>query len=154
MTERLARASSRRPWLVVGLWVVAVLAAAVTVATLLEFEGEAEVTRQTDSKRAEQGLDQAFRRDVQARDRAITEVVVVRADGGAGEARPARERVDALADELRTAGATRVVTSADDPGLVSSDGDATALLVALGRDGEGDVDGIIDAVQRVDDEPG
>ena len=42
MTERLARASSRRPWLVVGLWMTVILAAFVTVAMFLAFEGEAE----------------------------------------------------------------------------------------------------------------
>jgi hypothetical protein len=65
-----------------------------------------------------------------------------------------RERVASLAEELRAAGATRVVTYAEDRRLVSEDGDATALLVALGSDGEGDVAGLVDAVQRFDDEPG
>ncbi len=49
MTERLARASSRRPWLVVGLWLIAILSAFALVATFLAFEGEAEITRTTES---------------------------------------------------------------------------------------------------------
>jgi uncharacterized membrane protein YdfJ with MMPL/SSD domain len=49
MTERLARASSRRPWLVVGLWVILILTAVVLVAMFLAFEGEAEITTETET---------------------------------------------------------------------------------------------------------
>jgi uncharacterized membrane protein YdfJ with MMPL/SSD domain len=52
MTERLARASSRRPWLVVALWVVTILASFVLVAMFFELEGEAKITRQTESEQA------------------------------------------------------------------------------------------------------
>ena len=38
--------------------------------------------------------------------------------------------------------------------LVSRDGDARALLVGLGFDGEDDVDDVYDVVRRLDDEPG
>jgi putative drug exporter of the RND superfamily len=154
MTERLARASSRRPWLVVALWVVTILASFVLVAMFFELEGEAEITSETESKRAEQVLFEGFPPDPVTRDREISEVVVVRAEDGDVEAAAARERVAVLAEELRAAGATQVVTAGEDPGLVSRDRDATALLVALGRDGEEDVDGAIEAVERLDDEPG
>ena len=60
MTERLARASSRRPWLVVGLWLIVILAAFVLVATLLAFEGEAEITSTTESKQADRILAEGF----------------------------------------------------------------------------------------------
>ena len=59
-----------------------------------------------------------------------------------------------LSRELRAAGATAVVTSAEGKPLTSSDGDARALLVGLGFDGEDDVADVYDAVQRLDDEPG
>jgi uncharacterized membrane protein YdfJ with MMPL/SSD domain len=153
MTERLARASSRRPWLVVGLWLIVILTAFVLVAMFLAFEGEAEITRTTESKQAERILDEGFPQEA-ASEQAITEVVVVRAAGGDVRAAATRSRVAALADELRAAGATRVVTYADRGRLVSQDGDSTVLLVALGRDGEDDVDGVVAAVQRLDDEPG
>jgi uncharacterized membrane protein YdfJ with MMPL/SSD domain len=153
MTERLARASSRRPWLVVGLWLIVILTAFVLVAMFLAFEGEAEITRTTESKQAERILDEGFPQEA-ASEQAITEVVVVRAAGGDIRAAAMRSRVAALADELRAAGATRVVTYADRGRLVSQDGDSTVLLVALGRDGEDDVDGVVAAVQRLDDEPG
>ena len=153
MTERLARASSRRPWLVVGLWMTVILAAFVTVAMFLAFEGEAEITRTTESKQADRILGEGFPQQA-AKGQATTEVVVVRAQEGEVDTAVARDRVAALADELRAAGATRVVTYEEERRLVSQDRDATVLLLGLGRDGEDDVQGVVDAVQRLDDEPG
>ena len=153
MTERLARASSRHPWLVVGLWLIAIVAAFLLVAMFLAFEGEAEITRTTESKQADRILGQGFPEEA-ASGESITEVVVVRAENGEIEAAATRDRVAALADELRAAGATRVVTYGEDRRLVSQDRDATVLLLALGRDGEDDVDDVVDGVQRLDDEPG
>jgi len=153
VTEKLARASGRRPWLVVGLWLVAILVAVFVMATMLEFEGDTEITRQTESQQAEQVLAEGFPR-VDTNGLPVTEVVVVRSDTGNVEAAPTRARVAALADELRGAGASRVVTYEEEPRLVSDDGDSTALLVALGRGGEDEVDGLVDAVERLDDEAG
>jgi uncharacterized membrane protein YdfJ with MMPL/SSD domain len=153
MTERLARASSRRPWLVVGLWLVVILTAFVLVAMLLAFEGEAEITRTTESKQAERILDEGFPQEA-ANGQAITEVVVVRAEDREINAAAARERVAGLAAELREVGAERVVTYGEERRLVSQDRDSTVLLLALGRDGEDDVEEVVDAVERLDDEAG
>jgi RND superfamily putative drug exporter len=153
VTERLARASSRRPWLVVGLWLLAILTAFVLVAMFLAFEGEAEITRTTESKEAERVVDEGFPQEA-VTGRAISEVVVVHAEGGDVGAESTRARVAALADELRAAGAERVVTYSDEGRLVSQDGDSTVLLLALGRDGEDDVEDVVDVVQRLDGEPG
>jgi RND superfamily putative drug exporter len=153
MTERLARASSRRPWLVVGLWLIVILAAFVLVARFLAFEGEAEITRTTESKQADRILAEGFPQRA-VTEEAITDVVVVRAEDGEVETAAKRVRVAALANELRAAGATRVVTYGEERRLVSQDGDSRMLLVALGRDGGEHVDGVVDAVQRLDDEPG
>ena len=153
MTQQLARASGRHPWFVLSLWLLVILGAFVLVATFLEFEGEAEITRQTESQQADQILSRAFP-EVGPTAQAVTEVVVVRAENGDVEAAPARARVAALADELRSAGASRVITYGEEPRLVSQDRDSTVLLVALGWDGDGDVDGMVEAVERLDDEPG
>jgi RND superfamily putative drug exporter len=138
---------------VVGVWLVAVVASFVLVAMFLTFEGEAEITRPTESKEADRILDEGFPRET-AGGEAVSEVVVVRADDGGVEGAATRARVGALAEELRAAGATQVVTYREERRLVSQDGDATVLLVALGNDGEDDVDGIVEAVERLDDEPG
>jgi putative drug exporter of the RND superfamily len=153
VTERLAQASSRRPWLTVGLWLIVIFTAFVLVAMFLTFEGEAEITRTTESKQADRILDEGFPQQA-ANVQAITEVVVVRAADGQVRSAATRTRVAALADELRAAGAARVVTYGKERRLVSEDGDSTVLLVGLGRDGEDDVDGVVAAVQRLDDEPG
>ena len=149
---RLARASSRRPWLVVGLWLIVILTAFVLVAMLLAFEGEAEITKTTRSKRANRILDEGFPQEAANR-QAISEVVVLRAeDGGLERLRRARRSTRGRA--LRAAGAAVVVTCVDERRLVSQDGDSTVLLLGLGRDGEDDVDGVVAVVQRLDDEPG
>jgi putative drug exporter of the RND superfamily len=153
MTESLARASSRRPWLVVGLWLIAILVSFVLVAMFLAFEGEAEITRTTESKQAEQILDEGFPQEA-ANGLAITEVVVVRVEDGEAEVAATRERIAELADELRAAGAERVITYGEERRLVSRDGDSTVLLLALGRDGEDDVEEVVDVVERLDEEPG
>jgi putative drug exporter of the RND superfamily len=153
MTERLARASSRRPWLVVGLWLNVILASFVLVAMFLAFEGEAEVTRTTESKEADRVLAEGFPQEA-TKGQSISEVVVVRAADGDVQAAATRSRVAELADELRAAGASRVVTYGEDRRLVSQDRDSTILLVGLGRDGEDEVEDVVDAVERLDDEPG
>jgi RND superfamily putative drug exporter len=130
-----------------------IVAAFVLVATLLAFEGEAEITRTTESKQADRILDEGFPQEA-ANGQAISEVVVVRAEDGEARSAATRARVAELADELRAAGAEVVVTYVDERRLVSQDGDSTVLLVGLGRDGEDDVDGVVASVQRLDDEPG
>jgi uncharacterized membrane protein YdfJ with MMPL/SSD domain len=118
MTESLARASSRRPWFAVGLWLLVILAAFVLVAMFLAFEGEAEITRTTESKQAERILDEGFPQEA-ANGQAITEIVVVRAEDGQVRSAATRTRVAALANELRAAGAARVVTYGEERRLVS-----------------------------------
>ena len=153
MTERLAQVSSRHPWRVIAVWIFVIVASVLAVATMLAFEGEAEITRETESQRAEQVLFEGFPHDPATIERTITEVVVVRADDGDIESSATRQRVAELADELRAAGAARVVTYAEDERLVSQDGDSTVLLVGLGFDAEDDVPALYDVVQRLDDEP-
>ncbi|MFI7063569.1 MMPL family transporter [Kribbella sp. NPDC050124] len=153
MTEKMARLCARRPWLVVGVWLVVVVTAVVVVVSFLAFEGETEITRSTESKDADRVLTEGFPRDV-ANGQATSEVVVVRADAGEVEAAGTRARVAALADELRAVGASRVVTYSEDRSLVSQDGDSTAILLAFGPDGEDEVEDVVAAVQRLDDEAG
>jgi uncharacterized membrane protein YdfJ with MMPL/SSD domain len=148
MTERLARWSSRRAWLTISAWVVALVISFGAIGTLLgdALSTEAEVTGVTESQRAEELFFERFPPDPTDFERQISEVVVVR---GASP-----DRAEALAEELRAAGASHVITPAEDERLVSEDGDAFGLLLALGPDGEDDVDGIVAAVERVGAEPG
>jgi uncharacterized membrane protein YdfJ with MMPL/SSD domain len=151
MTERLARASSRRPWVTIAAWIIGLVLSFGIVATLLGdvLTSEGRVTSPTDSERAAELQGERFRPTVSDFDRDVTEVVVVRAVAGTVD----RARVAQLADDLRAAGASFVATSADDDRLVSKGGDAEALLVGLGANAEDDVDGVVGAVEAVDADP-
>jgi RND superfamily putative drug exporter len=141
---------------VVAIWVVAVIASLPAIGLFLGdvLTTDDELTSQTESRRANELLHRAFPEDRATRERDITEVVIVRAEDG-GIADPAtRARMRALSDELQAAGATAVVSSADGAPLISRDGDARAVLVGLGFDGEDDVDALYDVVRRLDREPG
>jgi putative drug exporter of the RND superfamily len=140
MIERLARASSRHPWRVIAIWIVALIASfppAIAMFLGDVVTADVDTTRQTDSKRADELLQRAFPETRAEQKRDITEVVVVRAARGSIEDPAARQRVTALSEELRTAGATAVVTSTEGTPLVSRDGNARAVLVGLGFDAEG-----------------
>jgi putative drug exporter of the RND superfamily len=150
-TESLARAAARRPWRTIGAWLAAVAVSVVVVGALLDgvLTSQAEITRETESDRAAAVLAEAFPPVGEGVDRATTEVVVVRAADGT----VAEESVEQLAAELGAAGATLVETSPDRGALVSDDGDTRAVPVALGPDAEEKVDGVVAAVQRLDDDP-
>src|SRR5919109_1263322 len=152
MTERLARVSSRHPWRTIAAWIVGLVLSFGIVATLLGdvLTSEGRVTSPTDSERAAELQAERFRPTTDDFNRDVSEVVVVKSLEGPVD----RARIAQLADDLRAAGASFVATSADDERLVSKDGDAEALLVALGADGEDDVAGVVAAVERVDADPG
>jgi uncharacterized membrane protein YdfJ with MMPL/SSD domain len=154
MTERLARSSSRRPWLTLAGWAVALVAAIALTAAFLgdALSGDEEVTSATDSKRADELVSERLAEGRGELGRGATEVVVVRsADATVDEPRFER-RVRGLAGELQLAGATQVTTFYDtgEQRLVSSDRDATAMLVAAGPNAEDDIEGIVEAVERAD----
>ena len=83
MTERLARASARRPWLVIASWAAAIVVSFALVATLLDgvLSSEARVTGNPESAQAEELIGERFPASKVAAQRGITEVVVVRTVG-------------------------------------------------------------------------
>ena len=151
MTERLAVWSSRRPWLTLAGWALALVAAIAVSATFLgdALSGEEEVTSDTESRRADE---LAFERPADERGRLgrdASEVVVVRSDSATVDKPRFERRVRGLAAELQRAGATGVTTfyESGQRRLVSRDRDATAMLVALGPDAEDDIEGVVEAVR-------
>jgi uncharacterized membrane protein YdfJ with MMPL/SSD domain len=90
------------------------------------------------------------------RGRDATEVVVVRSSSTTVDQARFERRLQGIAAQLRREGATRV-TSVYDTGeqrLVSRDHDAAGMLVALGRDAEDDIEGVVDAVEAADGRAG
>jgi RND superfamily putative drug exporter len=154
--ERLARASSERPARMIAIWILAVVASLPAIGMFLGdvLTSDVEITTRTESKRGDELLSKAFPQSRAERQRDISEVVVVRAQRGRIADPAAAERVQALAQELQTAGASTVVEAVGRTPLISRDGDARAVLVGLGSDGEDDVPAVYDVVQRLDDEPG
>jgi RND superfamily putative drug exporter len=157
-TDSLARACAHHPWRTVGIWLVAVVLSLGLVATLLGdvLTSEGDVTSETDSKRAEELRFERFQPTAADQEREASEVVVVSLDEGTVDDPDVQERLQALADELRGAGATSVVTPFDEGGeeLVAEDRRAAVVLVALGFDGEDKVESLVDAVEALDAEPG
>ena len=152
MTERLARRVVAGLGSSVGLWLIVILAAFVLVGMFLAFEGEAEITRTTESKQADRILYEGFPQEAGPARRSAR-------SSSYGPRAATSQRRDACASRCARGRAPggrcdRVVTYDEERRLVSQDGDSTVLLVALGRDGEEDVDGVVAAVQRLDDEPG
>jgi uncharacterized membrane protein YdfJ with MMPL/SSD domain len=151
MTQRLARFSARRPWLAIAVWIVAIVLGFGLVATLLgnALTGEPRVTSATES---EQGYDLLAERFPTDEAEETTEIVVVRSDSLSADDRAFRTRVARLGADLLGAGATNVATRAGAQELVSSDGDAVALLVALGESPEDTVEAVVAEVERLDAE--
>jgi len=157
LTERAARASARHPWRVLVIWIVLIVASVGTIGTLLgsALEGEIAITSETESKRAEQLLAEGF--PVTPPEQAVTEVVVVRSERGSVDDAGFERSVVRLADALRQAGATNVISfyGSRDEGLVSADRDATKLLIGLGSDPDEEaVKPLVALVQSLDEEPG
>ena len=157
-TESLALACARHPWRTVGVWLAAVVLSLGLVATLLGdvLTSEGEVTSETDSKRAEELRFERLEPTAEEQGREVSEVVVVSLDEGTVDDPAVQERLQALADELRGAGATTVTTPFDegDDDLVAEDRRAAAVLVGLGIDGEDRVEPLVEAVEALDAEPG
>jgi uncharacterized membrane protein YdfJ with MMPL/SSD domain len=151
-TESLARACALHPWRTVAAWIAAVVLSIGIVAALLgdTLTTEGEVTSQTDSRRAEDLVLEHFPPSRESSDQETTEAVIVSFQSGTMD----RERVQALAEELRRLGATNVVTSADEgqERLDSEDGSTTALLVGLGSN-EDSLPDLVEAVNRLDEDP-
>jgi RND superfamily putative drug exporter len=154
VTERLAVWSSRRPWVVLGAWALALISAAAINASFLgdAISGDEEVTSRTESRRANELQHDRFPQRARAQVGDVSEVVVVRSNRSKVEEVPFRLRVEQISAALRRAGASRVTSYYDvrDQRLVSADRKATVMLVALGSNPDDRIDSIVDAVQNAD----
>jgi putative drug exporter of the RND superfamily len=146
-TERLARASARRKWLVLGAWMLAVLASAAAIAGLLgsALTDDDDFTGQPESQRAEQILERAFPPVRADRGFRVDEAVIVSSPRLSAQDRMFERRMDSLAADLRVAGAAEVRA-----GPVSRDRHSALLLVELGQD----VEPVVERVAAADGRDG
>ena len=154
MTERLAVWSSRRPWLTLAGWALALVASIAIIAAFVgdALSGDEEITSNTESRRADQLQFTGFADGSPD----VTEVIVVRSATATVDEPRFERKVRALAAAVSAAGAEQLTTFYDsgERRLVSGDGDATGLLVALGRDAEDDIEDVVDAVRAADSRDG
>jgi uncharacterized membrane protein YdfJ with MMPL/SSD domain len=154
MTERLAVWSSRRPWLTLAAWAVALVAAITVTAAFVgdALSGDEEITSDTESRRADR---LQFARFADGSPD-VSEVVVVRSRTTTADEPRFERRVQALAAEVQAAGAEQVTTLYDsgERRLVSPDRRASGMLIALGRGADDDIEDVVDAVQAADGRDG
>ena len=157
MTERLAIWSSRRPGLALAVWGLALVAAIALTAAFLgdALSGDEELTNDPDSRRADALVDERFADERSGAGGDPTEVVVVRSHRTTVDEPAFHEQVETITAGLRAAGATAATTFYDTgESRLSGERDATVILVALGRDAEDRVDGVVEAVRDADGREG
>jgi RND superfamily putative drug exporter len=147
VTERLARASTRRKWLVISGWMLAVLASAAAIAGLLgtALTTDDDFTGRPEAQRAEQVLKRAFPPVRGDRGFRVDEAVIVSSPRTTAEDPRFDRRMSSLAAELRAAGAAEVRA-----GPVSHDRHSALLLVELG----GDVEPVVERVVAANGQDG
>src|SRR5215218_467151 len=149
MTERLARACARRPWRVLGGWVLAVVVSLVLIGSFLgeALTSTAEVTAQTDAKRADQLLAQR-----RGSGPAPSEVVVVRSQALTAEDPAFQDQLQRLRQAALATGTLDQAAAAGVEALpVSPDRHAVLLPLPLRGD---DVEPLVELVQAADGQGG
>ena len=146
-TEGLARANSRRPWLVVGIWVALIVSALVISTALLGdlLTTEFSFTNNPESKRADKLLEERLHGP-----RDIAEVVIVQSETLTVENEAFRSKVEELQQSILAIGADKVTGGTtyhltNDESLVSADRKTTLISFVM----EGRFDDTIDNVVEV-----
>jgi uncharacterized membrane protein YdfJ with MMPL/SSD domain len=152
MIERLARTCSARPWRTIAGWLLTVFAAGAALALLLgDLTTEGHPTNNPESQRAAETIRQAFPFRPGS---AVTDVVVVRSERYPVGSLPFRAFVTRLSVQGRETGAVAGAQSfytTGNPGLVSKDRHATAILINIpDSDDAGEV---VNVVEKADADP-
>ena len=150
-TQTVAAASARHPWRTIGAWIATVVLAVVAIVTLLggSLTTEGAPTNNPESERADEALFRTLPPDPRT---AVTDIVVIRSAAHAVESPEfeAYVRNFVADDEISALGRAR--TYLDDPsaGLVSEDGHATIVPIALTSDDE--TEALVEKIEAIDDE--
>lgn len=158
-TAALARASGRRPWLTIGVWVALLLVAAALVFNFLgeALTTEADFTNNPEAKRARQLLEERL-----GGPQEVNEVVIVRSQALAVDDPAFQAFVEGLYSQVLALGSDVVqggtnYYQARDEALVSEDRHTTILPFAMAGDFEAadnNIDQVLNVVRRADGENG
>lgn len=158
-TAALARASGRRPWLTIGVWVALLLVAAALVFNFLgeALTTEADFTNNPEAKRARELLEERLRGPHE-----VNEVVIVRSQALTVDDPSFQAFVEGLYNQVLALGSDVVqggtnYYQARDESLVSDDRHSTVLPFAMAGDFEAadnNIDQVLDVVRRADGESG
>jgi uncharacterized membrane protein YdfJ with MMPL/SSD domain len=157
VTERLARASARRPWLTIGAWVAAVVLSLLVVALMLgdALTTEGEMTNDPESYQAYDLLEERFPVDPD-RTGYGNEVVLVRSSTlGVGDPR-FRRKVEDVTRAVEGTGAVQRVRNYyrdRDRSLVSPSGHAAIVFIEMGPDPEGNIERVVEVAEGADRAP-
>jgi putative drug exporter of the RND superfamily len=150
-TQAVAAASARHPWRTIGAWIAIVVLAVFAIVTLLggSLTTDGAPTNNPESERADEALFRALPPDPNT---AVSDIVVIRSSKHTVESPAFEEYVrDFVADnEISALGRGR--TYLDDPnaGLVSEDGHATVIPIALTSDDE--TEALVEKIEAIGDE--
>ena len=152
LTRRLARASASHPWRTLGLWGVAVLVAAASIALLLSsaLTTEGEMTNDPESYRGYDLIGEHFPYDPND---VVNEVVIVRSATVSVDDPDFRRHVEDLAFALLGSGyvaSARTYFDDGDRSLVSPDRHAALVTLALGPGGDDGIGEIVSLVDRAE----
>jgi uncharacterized membrane protein YdfJ with MMPL/SSD domain len=150
-TQTIAAASARHPWRTIGAWIAIVVLAIVAIVTFLggSLTTEGAPTNNPESERADEALFRALPPDPRT---AVSDIVVIRSDDHTVDSAEFEGYVrDFVADDEITA-LGRARTYLDDPeaGLVSEDGHATIVPVALTSDDE--TEALVEKIEAIDED--
>jgi uncharacterized membrane protein YdfJ with MMPL/SSD domain len=155
-TEGLARASARRPWIVVGTWAAIIVAAAVAIGTLLAsgLTTEISLTNDPESERADNLLEDRLRGPDPT-----NEIVIVRSSDATVADPQFRGFVEDLYGEISGLGSGIIASGtnfyqSNDPSLVSEDGRTTILPFVMTGDHEEAADNIGEVLNVVEERNG
>jgi putative drug exporter of the RND superfamily len=154
-TERLARASARRPWVTVGVWLVLLVAGILGVSRLLGgvLTNEFEFTNEPESIRAERILEDRLRGPER-----VTEFLILISPSLSVDDPEFQDAVEEAQADLQALGPSVVASTAsfyqsDDPTLVSEDRHATLVpIVMTGTmdDAQENADRLHEVTDRID----
>ena len=155
-TESLARTSSNRPWVVIGVWIAIIVAAIGINATLLEdaLTTEFGYTNNPDSKQADQLLEDRLRGPKQSR-----EIVAVQSESASVtvDDEAFKTRVEGLYGEITALGGVQGGVNyyqTGDPSMVSEDQQTTIMSFVMVGDFDVAVKNVEPLVEIIDDADG